>query len=330
MLIIESLADYAQKEKDNIFQFQQKALAWYEGFFKCPYPFKKLDSIFCPDFAWGAMEYPGAVTYNESLLPQKENNSLDVTKRGHVFLHEISHMWFGNLVTMKWWNGLWLNESFAEFICNKCFDSIYKQLDFKTSIPWVSFMASKFRGYREDQLPSTHPIAGEVQNTEVANSIFDGITYQKGSSVLKQLMCIIGEDTFSAALENYFRKYAFLNTNLEDLLAEFDAQLKKQEHPRVDIMQWKEDWIMAPGLNSLTFVRDQATGQASIVQKPCMDAHPTLRNHFIKVAFFDESCNLIKAKELTTSKTGVDHLSLEGVEQFKAVLPNYDVILILL
>lgn len=325
-LTLESLATYAQAEKDNIFQFQQKGLEWYERFFKCAYPFKKLDSIFCPDFAWGAMEYPGAVTYNENLLPQRANNSLDVTKRGHVFLHEISHMWFGNLVTMKWWNGLWLNESFAEFICNKCFDSVYQQFDFKTSIPWVNFMASKFKGYREDQLPSTHPIAGEVENTEVACSIFDGITYQKGSSVLKQLMCIVGEDTFSAALESYFNTHAYKNTSLDDLLAEFDAQLKKQEHPRVDIMQWKEDWLMRPGLNSIEFKIQEATGKATIVQKACMVAHPTLRNHFIKVAFFDESCNLIGAQELTTSKTGVDEISLDGVSHYKAVLPNHDVI----
>lgn len=142
------------------------------------------------------MEYPAAVTYAENLMPLRTNNMLDISRRGHVFLHEISHMWFGNLVTMKWWNGLWLNEAFAEFICHLCFDSIYKSLGFQTSIPWVQFLNNKFKGYREDQLASTHPIAGEVENTQIACSIFDGITYNKGSAVLKQMMSVVGQDTF--------------------------------------------------------------------------------------------------------------------------------------
>lgn len=271
------------------------------------------------------MEFPGAVTYNESLLPQRKNTVLDISQRGHVFLHEISHMWFGNLVTMKWWNGLWLNESFAEFICNKCFDTIYKNLSFSTSIPWVAFLAKKFRGYKEDQLKSTHPIAGDVENTMVACSIFDGITYQKGSSVLKQLMCIIGEETFSSALENYFKKYSYKNTSLEDLLLEFDSELKKDIKPRIDIMDWKEDWLMKPGLNSLTFEKMEDEEKGKLVQKSCMSEHPTLRQHFVKIAFYDESGTEIGMKEITTSKSGCDEISLEGVQGYAAVLPNFDV-----
>ena len=321
--------EYAVKEKDNIFAFQKKGLEFYEKFFKYSYPFKKLDSIFCPDFAWGAMEYPGAVTYNENLLPLRENNSLDVSKRGHVFLHEISHMWFGNLVTMKWWNNLWLNESFAEFICHKSFDSIYQDLDFKVSIPWVSFLCNKSKGYKEDQLPSTHPIAGEVCNTDVASSIFDGITYNKGSAVLKQLMFVIGEETFSIALENYFHKYAFKNTCLEDLLAEFDRELTKLPEPKINILEWKEDWINKAGLNKISFSRDPITEKSYIVQGACSPAHPTLRQHYIRIGFFDQNGKIIDIRELTTSKTGLDEISIDGIEDYYAVLPNYDVFLLL-
>jgi aminopeptidase N len=299
-------------------------LAFYESFFKVPYPFKKLDSIFCPDFAWSAMEYPGAVTYSENLLPARVNNILDISKRGHVFLHEISHMWFGNLVTMKWWNGLWLNESFAEFICVKCNSEIHKKLAFDSTIPWVWFLCSKFRGYREDQLPSTHPIAGVVENTQVACSIFDGITYNKGSAVLKQLMAIVGEEKFSLALEKYFCKHAYSNTTLDDLLIEFDRELKKDGKSTLDIMGWRDDWINKAGLNSIAFTRDPITSKSYLVQDVCMPAHPTLRNHFIKVGFFKESGELIKAKEITTSKNGKDEIDTDDVSDFYAVLPNYE------
>ena len=233
-------------------------------------------------------------------------------------------MWFGNLVTMKWWNGLWLNEAFAEFICHQCFDAIYKDLGFATTIPWVSFLNSKFRGYREDQLPSTHPIAGEVENTQVACSIFDGITYNKGSAVLKQLMSIVKPATFSAALSNYFKKHAYQNTTLEDLLIEFDRELKKDSSNSIDVMDWKEDWINKAGVNSIIFSRDQLSGTAYIEQTACLASHHTLRQHFIRIGFFSEQGDLIGTKELTTSKTGKDEINLEGVESYYAVLPNYD------
>ena len=270
------------------------------------------------------MEYPAAVTYSEALLPQRKNNVIDVSRRGHVFLHELSHMWFGNLVTMKWWNGLWLNEAFAEFICHQCFDEIYKELGFLTTIPWVSFLNSKFRGYREDQLPSTHPIAGEVENTQVACSIFDGITYNKGSAVLKQLMSIVKPATFSVALSNYFKKHAYQNTTLEDLLIEFDRELKKDASNAIDVMDWKEDWINQAGLNSIVFSRDQLSDKAYIEQTASLASHPTLRQHFIRIGFFSEEGDLIGTKDMTTSKTGKDEINLEDVESYYAVLPNFD------
>lgn len=271
------------------------------------------------------MEYPGAVTYNENLLPLRKNSVIDISRRGQVFLHEISHMWFGNLVTMKWWNGLWLNESFAEFICHKAFDFIYQDIGFETAIPWVSFLCSKSRGYKEDQLSSTHPIAGEVANTQVANSIFDGITYNKGSSVLKQLMAVIGEDIFSSALENYFRKYAYKNTSLEDLLNEFDIELKKSEGATIDIFQWQDEWLNKAGLNKIEFSVNEESKKAYLLQTSCSPGHPTLRHHFIRVGFFDSDGKLMSNKSLTTSGNHTDELAIDDVAGYAAVLPNNDV-----
>lgn len=316
--------NHAQAQSHNIFQFQKKGLQFYEGFFQYPYPFKKLDSIFVPDFAWSAMEYPAAVCYSEDLLPARENNVIDISRRGHVFLHEISHMWFGNLVTMKWWNNLWLNESFAEFICHHAFDSIYQELGFDSTIPYVSFQSNKFRGYREDQLPSTHPIAGEVENTTIANSIFDGITYNKGSAVLKQLMSIVGTKIFGQACESYFEKHAYKNTTLDDLLAEFDRELKKSGTNNLDIYSWKEDWINKAGLNSIKFVESSET-TGTLEQSACLQQHPTLRQHFINVGFYSAEGKLMECKSLTTSKSGKDQLDLTSVKGYAAVLPNFGV-----
>lgn len=268
------------------------------------------------------MEYPGAVTYSEKLIPQRVNNTNDISRRGHVFLHEISHMWFGNLVTMEWWDNLWLNESFAEFICHKAFDEIYRKLSFTTVIPYVSFCVNKQRGYDQDQLPSTHPIKGAVPDTDAANSIFDGITYQKGSSVLRQLMAILGEDIFSRACSNYFKKYQFSNTRLEHLLAEFQAELDAAGSTAIDLKDWQKDWINAAGVNQLLFVpnpEDRTTG--TLVQTAALSAHPTIRNHQINIGFFDAEGKLLESRPYRTSKTGSDVLT--GLpEGWAAVLPN--------
>lgn len=273
------------------------------------------------------MEYPGAVTYSERLIPQRVNNTNDISRRGHVFLHEISHMWFGNLVTMEWWNNLWLNESFAEFICHKAFDTIYKKLSFQTVIPYVSFCVNKQRGYDQDQLPSTHPIQGDVPDTDAANSIFDGITYQKGSSVLRQLMAILGEDIFSKACSNYFKKYQFGNTRLEHLLAEFQSELDAAGSTVIDLKKWQKDWINAAGVNQLLFVpnpEDKSAG--TLLQTAASPAYPTIRNHQINVSFFDQEGNVLETRPLCTSDSGTD--ALTGLpEGWAAVLPNDLVVL---
>lgn len=140
----------AKREAHNIFAFNWRGVAFYEKVFDIEYTFGKLDTIFCPDFAGGAMEYPGAVTYNETLLPMDTNTTAMVTLRGGVILHELAHMWFGNTVTMEWWNGLWLNESFADFVCYMAQQAITKDLDFPVYDAWLCFASRKGWGYKED------------------------------------------------------------------------------------------------------------------------------------------------------------------------------------
>lgn len=172
-----SLLEYAKQESHNIFEFNKKGIEFYEGLFNLDYPFGKLDTIFCPEYTVGAMEYPGAVTYTERLLPKNKNTTNVVSLRGSVILHELAHMWFGNTVTMRWWNGLWLNESFADFVCYMAWAGIREKLDFETYDAWLQFMTRKGWGYKEDQEKTTHQIAADVANTQVADNIFDGITY---------------------------------------------------------------------------------------------------------------------------------------------------------
>jgi aminopeptidase N len=177
-----SLLQYAEQEKHNIFEFNMRGVEYYEGLFNLDYPFGKLDTIFCPEYTVGAMEYPGAVTYTEYFLPKNKNTTRMVSRRGSVILHELAHMWFGNAVTMRWWNGLWLNESFADFVCFMAWDNIREKLDFETYDAWLDFSTNKFWGYKEDQEKTTHKIAAEVADTEEADNIFDGITYSKGDN----------------------------------------------------------------------------------------------------------------------------------------------------
>lgn len=164
--------------------------------------------IFCPEFTVGAMEYPGCVTYNDRLLFRTENPTANqITRIGVIIAHELAHMWFGNLTTMKWWNDLWLNESFADFMCFLCLHHIASKIPSHITDSWTNMLNEKAWGYQEDSWLTTHPIACKVPNTSMADSIFDGITYSKGAAVMKQLYFILGHDLFGKALKMYFDKY---------------------------------------------------------------------------------------------------------------------------
>jgi len=185
-----------------IFEVTSQAMEMYEDFFGYEYPFTKYDQIFCPEYNWGAMENAGCVTFNDRYVFRQDPGATKMTTFANTITHELAHHWFGNLVTMKWWNDLWLNESFADFISHFCLHKIIpKCQSFKMADIWVQFNVRKGWGYSTDQQVTTHPISGPVPNTEAAESIFDGITYAKGAATLRQLLALMGEDLFSAALK---------------------------------------------------------------------------------------------------------------------------------
>jgi aminopeptidase N len=177
-----SYVKYLETILDNLFEWTDKGLIFYGDFFGVPYAFSKYDQVFVPEFNAGAMENVGCVTYREGYLPKEAPSKIHLTRTCHVFMHEMAHMWFGNLITMRWWDDLWLNESFAEYISHYAmamgFDGEFDDI-------WSYFLGDKSWGYSTDQNKTTHPIFTAIANTEEADSIFDGISYSKGSSVLK-------------------------------------------------------------------------------------------------------------------------------------------------
>mmetsp|Transcript_19163 Transcript_19163/g.22123 ORF Transcript_19163/g.22123 Transcript_19163/m.22123 type:complete len:523 (+) Transcript_19163:21-1589(+) len=207
-------------ERIQKYMFEPVVLAinWYSEFFGYNYPYEKYDQIFCPEFKFGAMENVGCVTFTERLLFRgKEMTERDITSLINVALHELCHHWFGDLVTMTWWNDLWLNESFATYVSFLCMASV-KTLFKQCPNLWVNVNSYKNWGYAEDDLSTGHPICKQAPHTDSADDMINGITYGKGCSFLKQLFHLIGYDTFSRATQIYFEKYQWKNTVLKNFL----------------------------------------------------------------------------------------------------------------
>lgn len=316
----------AQSQQQSIFLYCKRGIEFFETFFNTKYPFGKYDFIFCPEFTVGAMEFPGAVTFNDRFLYKEQPTPNQVAARGKVIVHELAHMWFGNLVTMRWWNDLWLNESFADFACYTALAHFGKELPFENADGNMMFLARKFWGYNDDQLITTHPIAGPVESTDKADSIFDGITYAKGAAVLKQLHFILGTQQMTANLARFFAKHAWNNATLRDFLQEMNVQDLLPEGSKMDVIEWSAEWLEKAGTNSLeaTFDRSvQGQSELTIKQSAILSDHPTLRNHRIKVAFFRENgqIGLVKTVQvLPQQTTTVPFVN----DNFVAVLPNFE------
>jgi aminopeptidase N len=317
-----SLYKYALEQQSKIFVFPKEGIKFYEKFFRTKYPFEKYDMVFCPEYTVGAMEYPGIITFNDNLIIRDVPTVIQYTTLGKVNLHELAHMWFGNLVTLKWWNDLWLNESFADFACYLCGHEIEKYLDFPISDSMTMMCIRKNWGYNEDQMITTHPIACEVANTSKAESIFDGITYSKGASVLKQLYFLLGHDCFSENLGRYFQKYSWKNATLFDFLGEL-ATSSRKDHPAYDLTNWNKTWIETAGLNVIECQWNKNSNKMIIKQSSALPEHNTLRYHKIKIAFLDGACKPIYVKEVLLDPKPETEITFE-VKEFKAVLPNYE------
>jgi aminopeptidase N len=267
-------------DADYIFEKTRQGFAYYEQKFGYPYPFEKYDQLFVPEFNAGAMENAGAVTFTEAYVFRSKVTDAVKERRVVTILHELAHMWFGDLVTMKWWNDLWLNESFAEWA-----STIATAEATEWTEAWTTFNAmEKTWAYRQDQLPSTHPVVAEINDLEDVQVNFDGITYAKGGSVLKQLAAWVGIDAFFSGVGAYFRKHAFSNTELSDLLAELERTSGRE------LSGWSRKWLETAGVNTLSPVIDEAgdgtISRFAITQTAPAD-YPTIRPHRLGVGFYD-------------------------------------------
>ena len=234
-----SLAEFM--DADRLFTETKQGFDFYHRNFGVPYAFGKYDQLFVPEFNAGAMENAGAVTFLEDYVFRSKVTRASYERRAETVLHEMAHMWFGDLVTMKWWDDLWLNESFATFASVLCQSEATEYNE-----AWTTFAnAEKSWAYRQDQLPSTHPVAADIPDLHAVEVNFDGITYAKGASVLKQLVAYVGLEAFLAGLRDYFRDHAFDNATFGDLLGALEKSSGR------DLSHWGQQWLKTTGLNTL-------------------------------------------------------------------------------
>ena len=267
-------------DADYIFDKTREGFAYFEEKFGVPYPFEKYDQLFVPEFNAGAMENAGAVTFTETYVFRSKVTDAVKERRVVTILHELAHMWFGDLVTMKWWNDLWLNESFAEWA-----STIATAEATEWTAAWTTFNAmEKTWAYRQDQLPSTHPIVAEINDLQDVMVNFDGITYAKGGSVLKQLAAWVGIDAFFAGVGQYFQKHSWGNTELSDLLTELEATSGRE------LTSWAKKWLETAGVNTLSpVIAEDAAGvitRFAVTQTAPAD-YPTIRPHRLGIGFYD-------------------------------------------
>jgi aminopeptidase N len=274
----QSLVEHLDREE--LVKITRQSFAFFEEQFDFPYPFEKYDQLYVPEYNMGAMENAGCVTLRDEYLPRSRQPRSFYEFRCSVITHEMAHMWFGDLVTMKWWDDLWLNESFAEWACYWCEAEATEFTD-----AWTGFAnARKQTGYRADQLPSTHPIAADNHDLEAVEVNFDMITYAKGASVLKQLVAWVGLDPFVAGLRQYFKDHAYGNTEFSDLLAALERSSGRE------LAGWAEEWLQTAGVNTLApdfDLADDGTYARFAVRQSAHPDQPALRRHRLGIGFYD-------------------------------------------
>ncbi|MEU3295878.1 aminopeptidase N [Streptomyces longwoodensis] len=266
-------------DADDVFLVTKQGLDFFHEHFDYPYPFGKYDQAFVPEYNLGAMENPGLVTFREEFIFRGKVTRSSYEARANVILHEMAHMWFGDLVTMAWWDDLWLKESFADFMGTFANVGATRFTD-----AWITFAnRRKAWAYRADQLPSTHPITADIRDLQDAKLNFDGITYAKGASVLKQLVAYVGQDAFLEGARRYFKRHAYGNTRLGDLLSVL------AETSGRDMGTWARSWLQTAGVNALTpQVLLDAGGridELAVVQEAA-ESHPELRPHRVAVGLY--------------------------------------------
>ncbi|TFD27435.1 aminopeptidase N [Cryobacterium cryoconiti] len=313
-----SLFEYL--DADYLFEKTRQGFEYFEGKFNYPYPFDKYDQMFVPEFNAGAMENAGAVTFTETYVFRSKVTDAIKERRVVTVLHELAHMWFGDLVTMKWWNDLWLNESFAEWASTMATAEATEWTE-----AWTTFaVMEKSWAYKQDQLPSTHPITATITDLEDVQVNFDGITYAKGGSVLKQLVAWVGRDEFFTGVAAYFQKHQWGNTELNDLMVELEASSGR------DLTQWTKLWLETAGVNTLRpeiAVDDTGIITGFTVLQTAAADYPTIRPHRLAIGFYDlADGTLVRTHRVEIDVDGeqTDVPSLLGMKRPDLVLLNDD------
>ena len=317
-----SLAQFLDPE--DIFDLTKAGFEFFEKQFQIGYPFGKYDQLFVPEFNAGAMENAGCVTFLEDMIFRSRVTDAAYEQRANTILHEMAHMWFGDLVTMTWWDDLWLNESFAEWAAHYANVNATRYVD-----AWTSFSNQrKAWAYRQDQLPSTHPIAADMVDLDSVRVNFDGITYAKGASALRQLVAWVGEPEFLTGVHNYFVKHAWGNTQLSDLLSELEATSGR------DLSGWTDEWLRTSGVNLIRpqfeLAADGTYSDFTITQEPPSapaGLPPTLRSHRMAIGLYDLVAGQLTRRErfeldVVGATTKVP--ALVGVKQPALLLLNDD------
>ena len=315
-----SLAPHMDHER--LFTETKQGFDFYHRHFGVRYPFGKYDQLFVPEFNAGAMENAGAVTFLEDYVFRSRVTRSVYERRAETVLHEMAHMWFGDLVTMTWWDDLWLNESFATWASVLAMAEVTEYTE-----AWTTFAnVEKSWAYRQDQLPSTHPIAADIPDLQAVEVNFDGITYAKGASVLKQLVAYVGLEPFLAGLRSYFTAHAWGNATFDDLLGALEQSSGR------DLSDWGAQWLRTTGLNmlrpSFDTGDDAAFTRFEVVQGGARPGAGETRTHRIAVGVYDDdgSGTLVRTHrvevDVSGERTAVPELI--GVPRGKLVLVNDD------
>jgi aminopeptidase N len=315
----QSLAPYL--DPDEILEVTRQGFDFFHNLFGMKYPFGKYDQLFVPEFKEGAMENAGCVTFLEAYIFRSRVTDYARESRAQTILHEMAHMWFGDLVTMRWWDDLWLNESFATWA-----GTLAQAEATRWVWAWTTFaQVHKTWAYRQDQLPSTHPIAADIPDIHAVEVNFDGITYAKGAAVLKQLVAYVGRENFLAGVRKYFAAYAWGNATLADLLAALEETSGR------DLTAWSREWLQTAGVNTLRpsySVDAEGRFTEFAVEQEAGEANPVLRSHRIAIGLYDltEGGRLSRRLRVETDVAGPRTLvpELAGQQRPDLVLVNDD------
>jgi len=314
----QSLAEYL--DHAETLEITRQGFDFFTELFGYPYAFGKYDQLFVPEFNFGAMENAGCVTFTERYVFRSKVTDAVRLQRANTILHEMAHMWFGDLVTMRWWDDLWLNESFATYAASF---ALAEATRFTQS--WAEFAHQmKAWAYREDQRPTTHPIVADITDTDMVHTHFDGITYAKGASVLKQLVHWVGRDAFWEGLRAYFRDHEYANAELGDFLAALERSSGR------DLRAWSGQWLETAGLAALRpefTVDDQGRYASFALVQEAPPEHPILRDHRLAIGLYEPSNGGLARRQrveldVTGGRTEVPDLVGEPVPSL--LLPNDD------